>query len=74
MVTIKQEIDIDDLDNLLYGNAAEKWADADDDVREQIWSAIEDIFYSGNYTLTDLNDYVAFDCDEFFYPDEDEEE
>lgn len=55
------------------------WSGAYDRVKElsydrlqELGQLIEDVFCDCTPTDTDINDFVWFDCDDFFYPDEDE--
>lgn len=61
--------DYSELDNKLWGGAADKWHDATDETKEIIWNTIQDIEEFDS--LTQINDYIWFDCDELFYPEED---
>jgi len=66
---VKTEIDISDLDRLLWSRAADKWANATDEQRLLIWDAIVDIFCDNadEYPdMTTINDFVWFECDDIF--------
>ncbi len=66
--------DINDLGDLLWGGASERWDDATDEQREAVFERILDYFYD-EVEDTSINDFVWFDCDDiFFAEDEDNEE
>ena len=71
---VKIEIDINDLDRLLWSGAADKWAHATDEQRVRVWDAIVDIFCDNadEYPdMTTINDFIWFECDDIFNDSED---
>jgi hypothetical protein len=74
---VKTEIDINDLDRLLWSGAADRWENATDEQRERVWEAIVDIFCDNadEYPdMTTINDFVWFECDDIFNDDEEEDD
>ena len=73
---IKQELEIYDLDNMLWSGAKERWDNATDSQKAIVWDILEDLF-SGPAKLpdmTDVNDFIWFECDDIFYPEDDEDD
>lgn len=58
-----------ELDNKLWGGAADKWNNATDEQKELIWNNLCD--FNEFDSFTQINDYIWYDCDEIFYPEED---
>lgn len=71
-----REIEIKDLEQILRCGAKEKWDDADDDQRELVWQVVNDVFGSTGSipTESEINDFIWFECDEIFFPEEYEED
>lgn len=63
-----------DLDDILWGGAREKWNDATDDMKETVWCILEDCMQGNFNSLTDINDIIWFDCDDIFYPEDDSDD
>lgn len=59
-----------DLDNILWGGAADRWNDATNEQKDQVFWRLEDVFYNGARSLTDINDYIWFECDDIFFGEE----
>lgn len=59
-----------DLDNLLWSGARDKWSSATDEVKEAIWALLES--YGKFHSLTEINDFIWFECDDIFYTDEED--
>ena len=59
-----------------WAGARERMNDATDDQREQVFERITEEFECNeDVTETDINDLVWFECDDIFFPeDEDEDE
>ena len=66
-IRITKPLDISDLSNELWAGAKELWAYADEDTRRAVWQRIESRFGDGLTELTEINDFVRFDCDDLFY-------
>ena len=66
---IKKEISPNDLDDILWSGAREKWCNATDEQKSEIWSLLEDMFYQSTPELTTINDFIWFECDSIFYPE-----
>lgn len=71
---VKKEIDIRDLDELLWGEAKKKWLSADEEQQEEIWEIINEAFDGDIASITDVNDFIWFECDDIFYGEDNEEE
>lgn len=79
-LTVKtvKTVDVNDIGYELWCGALDRWEDADDDTREAVfdricdWTADEE-----EVDMTTVNDIIWFECDDLFYPDDedgDEEE
>lgn len=68
-----REIEIEDFAQILRCGAKEKWDEADDDQRELVWLAVNDLFANRSDipTESEINDFVWFGCDEIFFPEND---
>ena len=70
---IVKSSEFEDLSDLLWSGAADKWANATDEQRVRVWDAIVDIFCDNadEYPdMTTINDFIWYMCDDIFYPDE----
>lgn len=70
---VKKELTLDDMSDFLWGGARDKWRDATDEQREAVWDMLEDVFYNKIPDETTVNDFIWFDCDDIFFPEEAEE-
>ena len=70
---VKMDIDINDLDNLLWSGARQKWDGATDDQKEAVWDSVEAAFGDEAPEMVELNDFIWYDCDEIFFPEEKDE-
>ena len=73
-LTIKQEIEMNDLYNMLWGGAKSKWDSATDKQRAYVWSLLIDIFQYNEDKIPDIttiNDFIWFDCEDIFDENED---
>ena len=70
-----REIEIEDFAQILRCGAKEKWDDADDDQKELVWLAVNDLFANRSDipTESEINDFVWFECDDIFFPEDDSE-
>ena len=75
-LTVKQDISMEYLDENLWGGARDLWQDATDNQRETVWDIILDIFGNSSELprLGDINDFIWFECDEYFETEDDEED
>lgn len=72
---VKHELTFDEMADFLWGAAREKWIEASEDTRRAVWDMLEDSFYNEVPEDATVNDAVAYDCDDiFFTEDEDDEE
>lgn len=65
-LTIKKELEITDLDRLLWSGAAARWANATDEQRERVWETLIDLFANRDALpdMTAINDFIWFECDD----------
>lgn len=68
---VKREVDPEDFE--FWGGAKARMDDATEEQRQLVYARIEDAFVDDFPTETDVNDLVWFECDDIFYPDEEEE-
>lgn len=71
---VKMDIDINDLDNLLWSGARQKWDGATDAQKEAVWDSVEAAFGDETPEMVELNDFIWYDCDEIFFPEEEEKD
>lgn len=75
MVKTVKTMDVNDLGYELWCGAQERWDGADDDTREAVfdricdWTADEE-----EVDMTTVNDLIWFECDDLFFPEDDEDE
>lgn len=69
-------IELEDVVTILRCEALKKWISATDTQRESIWELINDTLgANGNIpTESEINDFIWFNCDEIFYPEESSDE
>ena len=68
-LTIKRELEITDLDDLLWGRAKELWLAANDYTRSKVWETLLDIYQYNEEELpdiTEINDFLWFKCDDLW--------
>lgn len=76
-LTVKtvKTVDVNELEYELWCGAQERWEAADEDTREAVfericdWTADEE-----EVDMTTVNDIIWFECDDLFFPEDDEEE
>lgn len=76
-LTVKRELEMEDLYDVLWGGAADRWKNATDEQRECVWETLIDIFQDNEVEIPDMttiNDFIWFECDDIFYDSEEEEE
>lgn len=71
---VKKDIDMYDLDDLLWSGARDRWVDATDDQKESVWERLNDWLSGDIPSETEVNDIVWFECDDIFFPEPKEEE
>lgn len=69
---VKREVDPEDFE--FWGGAKARMDDATEEQRQLVYARIEDAFVDDFPTETDVNDLVWFECDDIFYPEEEDEE
>ena len=71
---IENTFDINTFD--FWSGAADRMNDATDEQKRQVEQRILDYFDDGETVPTDtqINDLVWFDCDDIFFPDENDDE
>lgn len=67
---VKHELTFDEMTDFLWGPAKEKWIDATDEQREAVWDMLEESFANEVPEETIINDAVAYDCDDIFFPED----
>lgn len=71
---MKYYVELDPRDFEFWGGAKERMDSATDEQREEVYDQIEILCYEQDWSKTDINDFVWFDCDEIFDEDENEDE
>ncbi len=70
---IKQNYEMEDIYKHLWDGAKERWLDATDEQRQHVWDRISYYWDELNPpTMTEINDFIWFDCDDIFFPDDNE--
>lgn len=65
---------IEHLNNELWSGAKDRIESATEEQKERVADNLREWFFGGLVTDTQINDYVWFECDDIFYPEESEEE
>ena len=55
-----------------WGDALNRMNEATVDQQKEIFERLEEYFNNGEYSQTDINDFVWFDCDDVFLNDDEE--
>ena len=63
---IKREYELEDMEDLLWSGAKDKWVSATDEQRERVWALLGEIFENTIPDLTTVNDVIWFECDDIF--------
>lgn len=71
---VKHELTFDEMADFLWGEARKKWVEATEDQRQMVWDMLEDSFYNEVPEDVTVNDAVAYDCDDIFFPEDEDEE
>lgn len=53
-----------------WGGALERMNGATPKQQQEIFERLEEYFEDGEYSQTDINDFVWFECDDIFFNDE----
>lgn len=69
---VKHELTIDEMSDFLWGTAREKWINATGKQRVAVWNMLEDSFYNEVPEDAAVNDAVAYNCDDIFFPEDEE--
>lgn len=69
---MKYYVEFDPRDFEFWGGAKDRMDSATDEQREEVYDQIEILCYEQECSMTDINDFVWFECDEIFDEDEDE--
>jgi hypothetical protein len=72
---VVKSIEFDDLSDLLWSGARDRWDRATDDQRKRVWDAIIDIFCDNadKYpSMTEINDFIWFECDDYLRDDDED--
>lgn len=56
-----------------WAGAKHRMDDATDEQREEVFQRIVEYTISETWTETEINDFVWFDCDDIFFPEEESE-
>lgn len=76
-LTVKtvKTVDVNDIGGELWSGAQDRWRDADDDTREAVFDRICDWTEDEEEVdMTTVNDLIWFECDDLFFPEDDEDE
>lgn len=76
-LTVKtvKTVDVNDLEYELWCGAQERWEAADEDTREAVFERICDWTEDEEEVdMTTVNDLIWFECDDLFFPEEDDED
>lgn len=68
---VKREVDPENFE--FWGGDKARVDDATEEQRQLVFARLEDVFVDDFPTETDVNDYVWFECDDIFCPEEEEE-
>lgn len=69
---MKYYVEFDPRDFEFWAGAKDRMDSATDEQREEVYDQIEILCYEQECSMTDINDFVWFECDEIFDEDEDE--
>ena len=74
-ITVKKELCMHDLDDFLWSGAKDRWDGADEYTKGRVWNRICDwAECAEEVNDTWVNDTIWFECDDLFYPDDEESE
>lgn len=74
-LTVKtvKTVDVNDIEYELWSGALDRWKDATDDTRAAVFDRVCDYLgYEEEADMTAVNDLIWFDCDDLFFPEEDD--
>lgn len=73
-LTIKRELEITDLDTLLWGGARDCWLAANEYTRNNVWETLTDFFAARPIPdMSTVNDFIWYMCDDLWEDDGSEE-
>lgn len=67
---VKREINPEDFQ--FWGGAKARIDDATEEQRQLVFARLDDMFVDEFPTEGEVNDFVWFECDDIFYPDDEE--
>lgn len=72
---MKYYIEQEPSDFIFWGGARDRMNDATEEQKQAVYERLEDYTNDGTeWSETAINDLVWFDCDDIFFPENDEEE
>lgn len=76
MIEYKNEIDnFCDLQNLCWGGASQRLDEIEElDLEDEFMDYLEEIFYATTPSLTEINDFIWFECDDWIEEHKGEED
>ena len=76
MIEYKNEIDdFCDLQNLCWGGALQRLDEIEElDLEDEFMDYLEEIFYDTTPSLTEINDFIWFECDDWIEEHKGEED
>ena len=73
-ITVKKDLCMHDLDEFLWSGAKDRWDEADEYTKERVWKRICDWAECCEEVAdTWVNDAIWFECDDLFYPEDDDQ-
>lgn len=72
LMLVSRNVEINDVTSFLRCGARDKWIEATDDQKEIVWQLITDVLACNGKipTESEINDFIWFNCDEIFFPEE----
>lgn len=76
MIQYKNEIDsFEELKDLCWGGALQRLDEIEElDLEDEFMDYLQEIFYDETPSLTDINDFIWFDCDDWIEEHKGEED
>lgn len=72
-ITVKKELCMHDLDDFLWSGARDRWDGADEYTKQRVWARVCDwAECSEEVDDTWVNDVIWFECDDLFYPEDED--
>lgn len=67
MLTIKKEIDFNDLKNMVWSGAVDTIQRIEDEQKQDsLMALLNEVFFERQPDITDVNDYLWFDSDDIY--------